>query len=320
MGGRLNIAEIFDEMLEDLIEKKATDIHFQPIMESNVKVKYRLANELCDYKELSEEEYSRLLMYVKYTANLDISNVYEPQDGSIIKKINQKEVNLRLSTIPLYFGESLVIRIITKAVENDQKQLIWQEQEYDNIFQCIYENSGLYVFTGPTGSGKTTLMYSILEELSKLKQQKVVTIENPIEIKGDKFIQIQVNEARNLTYDVAIKAVLRQDPDIIMIGEIRDLITAKAVMRAALTGHRVITTMHTKDKLGVVNRLLDFGFLKSEIEAVLIGVSNQRIVEIDGETKIFVDNENLTTKSGWEDLEQDGQSIIKKIEVFKRGF
>ncbi len=173
------------------------------------------------------------------------------------------------------------------------------------------------MFTGPTGSGKTTLMYSILEKLSNLNQQKVVTIENPIEIKSDKFIQIQINESRNLTYDVAIKAVLRQDPDIIMIGEIRDLVTAKAVMRAALTGHRVITTMHTKDKSGVVDRLLDFGFLQSEIEAVIIGVSNQRIVQINDTTKIFVDHEILTNKKGWEALKQDEKSIIEKIEYFK---
>ncbi len=313
----MNIAIIFEEILKDLVKKNVTDIHFQPIVDENTKIKYRMANELFDYQEISSTVYAKILIYVKYLASLDISNGLEPQDGAIIKNVNGDDVNLRISTIPLYFGESLVIRVISNVFENDYVSLTWQKKECEKIFKCIEEHVGLYIFTGPTGSGKTTLMYSVLEKLTTLKKQKVVTIENPIEIKNDKFIQIQINDARNLTYEDAIKAVLRQDPDVIMIGEIRDALTAKAVMRAALTGHRVITTMHTKDKVGVINRLHDFGFLKSEIEAVLIGVCNQRIVKIDNVMKVFVDSVNLTNRSSWEVLEHDEATIEQKIISFK---
>lgn len=306
-----------EEIVRDLYEIDATDIHFQPF-EQQTKVYYRKSGQLFEYSTLKTEEYLRLINYIKYRSNLNISQSQKPQDGAIEFVIDQQKVNVRVSTVPLIEYESLVLRIIPGTIKRHLMDLTWNVETYNAIKQLVTHNVGLFVFTGPTGSGKTTVMYHILKHLATEQQFKVITIENPIEIRNELFVQMQINEHKNINYEMALKSVLRQDPDVIMIGEVRDYLTAKAVMSAALTGHTIITTMHTKNKYGVIERFRDFGFNDSEIYSVLIGICNQRLLKFETETKVFIDFIDLYQYNGkWGG---DEQEITTKISVFKQRY
>ncbi len=268
----------------------ASDIHFHPIGES-VKIYFRMGDQLRFQKQLDIDTYIKMLRYIKFETKLDLSITRFPQDGSfVIENEEGNKLFIRISTIPLVDHESLVIRILPDDELNDFYEISLIPSSLDDIYNELKNKNGLFIFTGPTGSGKTTSMYSILDKLAIDDQKKVLTLENPIEIINDNLVQMQINEEMKITYSIGLKAALRQDPDIIMIGEIRDEETARNVFRAGLTGHTVISTMHTKNKYGVIERLIDFGFLKSEIDSVLIGVSNQRLVkDYDNKTKAFYD-------------------------------
>ncbi len=312
----MNISQKFQKIISDLHNYNASDIHFQPF-NNETKILYRMEGNLYDYETIETKYYLRLLNYVKYICNLDVSQTNKPQDGSLELKVNKLKVNIRISTIPLIKFESLVIRLIPSDISKSDNELIWQEEMYQQIVQNINLKPGLTIFTGPTGSGKTTLMYHVLRELANLYNKKIITIENPIEVNNDMFVQMQINEQKNLTYEIALKSVLRQDPDIIMIGEIRDEDVAKIVMRAALTGHSIITTMHTKNKYGVIERFLDFGFNESEIFSVLNSISNQRLVTHLNETKIFLDYLSIENRSQIKEIEYEKSTIEAEIEHFK---
>ncbi len=269
---------------------QASDIHFHPL-EFGVKIYFRMHNQLKFQKEVSVDTYIKMLRYIKFETKLDLSITRYPQDGSfVITTEDETRLFIRVSTIPLVDHESLVIRILPEEELNEFEDIALQPEVLEAIYQQLRRKNGLFIFTGPTGSGKTTSMYAILNKLAIEDHKKVLTLENPIEIINDNLVQMQINEEMKITYSVGLKAALRQDPDIIMIGEIRDEQTARNVFRAGLTGHTVISTMHTKNKYGVIERLIDFGFLKSEIDSVLIGVTNQRLVHDQNvKTKAFYD-------------------------------
>lgn len=288
----MRLKEQIEAIVFELYNLQASDIHFQPYDEIT-KIFYRKWGILYEFQEISTADYLRIISYIKYMGNLNIGQKNEPQDGTIEMEIEDLKINIRVSTIPLIKNESLVLRIINGEIARKTEELTWNSECYHEIVKLINSKVGLFIFTGPTGSGKTTLMYHILKELVEKKNLKVITIENPIEIRSKLFVQMQINEQKNINYELALKSVLRQDPDIIMIGEIRDLQTAKAVMRAALTGHTIITTMHTKNKFGVIERFRDFGFSDSEINSVLIGICNQRLVTIKY-PKILIDYIDLS--------------------------
>lgn len=273
----MKISLIIEKMIQEANYLEVTDIHFAP-KDGEVQIFYRMLNKLKYQKSINLEEYNKLLRYVKFKCRLDISKTKEFQDGSFYIENDKKKIFLRISTLPLLNSESLVIRLLNDDIYIKLEDISYIKEDIEVIQQTIKRQVGLFIFTGPTGSGKTTTMYSILNTIIEQSFKKVITIENPVEIINNNFIQVQVEEKLNIDYDNALKAVLRQDPDIIMIGEIRDEKTARNVFRAALTGHTVISTMHTKNVSGVIRRFLDFGFLKSEIEAVLIGISNQRLL------------------------------------------
>ena len=318
----MKIATQINNMILEAYEMNASDIHFHPV-ENHVKIYYRIATELKYQKEIKKENYIKILRYVKFKTRIDISKTRTPQDGSFYLIDNKKQkLFIRISTIPLLNDESLVIRILPEQQYNSFEDIALKPKDLETMYEALLNKNGLFIFTGPTGSGKTTSMYSILNKLVVENNKKVLTLENPIEIINENFVQMQINEDMNITYSVGLKAALRQDPDIIMIGEIRDEETARNVFRAALTGHTVISTMHTKNKYGVIERLLDFGFLNTEIESVLIGVSNQRLV-IDqyNNTKSFYDYcvgkelEKLIDEKG---EKEDIEDKIKKLQKAKK--
>lgn len=287
----MQLVIFLNELIENGVNQKATDIHFK--VENNfIAIYFRKQQQLVFVTKITNEKYHHIINYLKFKSNLDISIKSIPQDAAYEWKIGQKIINLRISFVPLLQNESLVIRIINQQLVVLAKEMFFNVDEYNKIFEIIRNQVGLLVFTGPTGCGKTTTMYKVLRDLVELEHKKVITIENPIEIQNKNFVQLQIDEKRNFDYSKALKSVLRQDPDIIMIGEIRDLQTAKVVMQASLTGHRIITTMHTKDKYGVYERFLDFGFKASEITSVLIGVCNQRLLKKNGKQKVFIDSAN----------------------------
>lgn len=314
----MEINQFLKEMIIQAHKQEVSDIHFHPL-ERSVRVYYRFQNELQLTQEIDLEDYIKLLRFIKFKTRLDITVTRYPQDGSYkIDLSNDKQIFVRVSTIPLVDNESLVIRLLTDQITTYKNK--YNESELEQIYDTINSKNGLFIFTGPTGSGKTTIMYEILDQIVSNEHKKVITIENPIEIINEQFVQMQINEAMNINYATALKSVLRQDPDVIMIGEIRDQETANNVIRAALTGHTVISTMHTKNKYGVIERFLDFGFNLSEIKSVLTGISNQRLVHHQGEIINYLDIavgngiEKLINQDKEVAIEEKIQKFIKEIE------
>ncbi len=307
----MNINKYFTELITEANAIKITDIHFKPA-DKNVEVYFRKTPELILINHIELNDYQKLINYLKFKANLDISLKKLPQDGSLC----WGDINMRLSFIPLIKNESIVIRIIPPQMVSNYSELFFNPKQYQEIYQLLNKEVGLFVFTGPTGCGKTTSMYKLLNDLVINKHKKVITVEDPIEIQNNLFVQMQIDSQKGFTYVKALRAILRQDPDIIMIGEIRDNETAKIVMRAAMTGHLIITTMHTKNKRGVYERLLDFGFKKSEIISVLVGVCNQRLLIKNNERKVFLDTaikkelDNLYDKNSEVNLETKMEQLF----------
>lgn len=272
----MKIKEQVNNIIKEAKFLEVTDIHFQP-QENIVKLYYRLLGNLVYQKSIDLQTYNKILRYLKFITKLDISVSKMPQDGSFYIKDND-DIFIRISTIPLINSESLVIRMLSDQTEININNVSFYEEDIKVMKEVILEQTGLFIFTGPTGSGKTSTIYSIMDDIAKNNNRKIITIENPVEIINKNLVQVQIDEKIGIDYSASLKSVLRQDPDIIMIGEIRDELTARNVFRAALTGHTVVSTMHTKNIYGVVERFLDFGFLQSEIESILIGISNQRLI------------------------------------------
>ncbi len=314
----MNIATFTNQLIIKQYKSEVSDIHFKPERD-HVDIYNRLHGEIHYYRKISLDEYKMILRYIKYMAKLDLGVSMIPQDGSLTINSNTEEIFIRISTVPLIFSESLVIRILNENNPKDIFSIALFPSDLQTIYEQIICNTGLFVFTGPTGSGKSTSMYALLERAAIEGNKKIICIEDPVEVINTNFTQIQINEKVDLTYANCLKACLRQDPDIIMIGEIRDELTAKYVFRAALTGHTVISTMHTKNKYGVVERFLDFDFKDSEIKSVLIGISNQRlIINSEDEIKALYD---FAVGSELEELITNGEvdNISDKLDVLGIG-
>lgn len=266
-----------ENLLSEATVLKASDIHFQPLPDK-VNVYFRIKNKIHLRTSFTTSEYEIYKRIIKYWSKMEITISDVPQDSSFTFIGNdQKKFHIRVSNIPLLKNETIVLRIIYDDLIYSFQELSNQSNHLNNIYETILFQKGLYIITGSTGSGKTTTMYGILNKLATCENKKVITVENPIEVNIENLVQTQINDEKNLGYSTYFKAVLRQDPDYIMVGEIRDLETAKVVIQAALTGHTVISTIHSNDLAGVVRRFLDFGFLLSEIEAVLIGITRQEL-------------------------------------------
>ncbi|MEH7107289.1 MULTISPECIES: competence type IV pilus ATPase ComGA [Bacillaceae] len=276
----VNSIEILaNRIITDAAKNQASDIHIIPRMNDTL-IQIRLTNKLIPRLTLPKEECDRLISYFKFTANMDIGERRRPQSGAIFRELNGQLIGLRLSTLPSNNRESLVIRLLPQQEQIPFHQLSLFPSMTRKLLTLLKHAHGLVILTGPTGSGKTTTLYSLLNETAHLFHRNVVTLEDPIEKNYDSVLQVQVNEKAGVTYATGLKAILRHDPDIIMVGEIRDAETAKIAVRAALTGHLVLSTMHTRDAQGAVYRLHEFGVNWLEVEQTLIAVTAQRLVEL----------------------------------------
>lgn len=255
----------------------ASDIHLEP-EENELKVRMRIDGQLIPYIHLKKEVHLPIITRAKVISGMNITEKRLPQDGNCKVTIQNIELNLRVSTIPTVLGEKMVIRFLDMETEMDRKQTFGMDEEtYQKLLTMLKRKNGLIYLTGPTGSGKTTTLYLILEEL-KREPVNVMTIEEPVEKQISGINQIQINEMAGLTFEMGLRAILRQDPDIIMVGETRDMQTAKTSVRAAITGHLVLSTLHTVDAVGVIARMHDMGIEPFFIADSLNGAVSQRLV------------------------------------------
>jgi len=271
------IIDMLDNIILFAIKQKASDIHIESLKQS-VAIRFRIDGMLKLIFTFKYEMYSLFASIVKLFASLDISQIRLPQNGRFSKIFNGNDYDFRVSTMPTLNGESIVMRIL----DSKNSKIILKEVGFDNyIYQSLEKiinvHQGMILVTGPTGSGKTTTLYSILNTLNTV-EKKIVTIEDPIEYNLAGVQQVSINEDINLDYALALKNTLRQDPDIIMIGEIRDEVALKIAMQAALTGHLVLGTIHTKSAVDTIVRLLDLNAEPFLIASTLKAVISQRLV------------------------------------------
>lgn len=275
----ISIEKTAEKILTHAIKLSASDIHIFFRREGPL-IQFRIDNKLVPQETLSFFEAERLIAHLKFLAAMDIGEKRRPQSGAITINLANQVVGLRLSTLPTSYLESLVIRLIPQQNILPLEQLSLFPNTVQKLIALLKHSHGMLIFTGPTGSGKTTTLYSLLHHAHEMINRNIITLEDPIENVSEKVLQVQINEKAGITYSVGLKAVLRHDPDVIMVGEVRDAETAKIAVRAALTGHLILTTMHTRDAQGAISRLLEFGVSLLEIEQSLIGVTAQRLVEL----------------------------------------
>ncbi|HEV8256879.1 MAG TPA: type II secretion system ATPase GspE [Casimicrobiaceae bacterium] len=264
-------------IITNALEMRASDIHIEPF-ENRLIVRYRIDGVLHEVESPPRRLSPAVISRVKIMANLDIAERRLPQDGRIRLRVQGKDIDLRISTVPTMHGESVVMRILDKGgVALDFKRLGFEEGTLKAFLDVLMEPHGILLVTGPTGSGKTTTLYTALDRLNK-PDVKILTVEDPVEYQMPGINQIQVKPQIDLTFANALRSIVRQDPDVIMIGEIRDLETAQIAVQSALTGHLVLSTVHTNDAPSTVNRLLDMGVEDYLLTSTVIGILAQRLV------------------------------------------
>lgn len=269
------VADFIDCLLENAYKLQASDIHLEP-QEKYLQIRYRIDGKLILIYKASNKISNFLISYLKLISNLDIAEKRLPQDGKFI--FSAQNIDIRISTIPVLFGEKVVLRLLGNK-ENllNLNQMEFSKMNLKYFKDMISASSGLIVITGPVNSGKSTLLYASLNYLNRL-DTNIITIEDPVELNLDGINQMQVNQKAGMDFAVALRASLRQDPDIVMIGEIRDEVVAKQAITTALTGHLVLTTLHTKNALGVPARLIDLGVSPVMLSIALLGMTSQRLV------------------------------------------
>lgn len=271
------IVQLVRNLIEQAVLQRASDIHIEP-MERQLRVRYRIDGTLYEKATYSTKLLPALSARIKIIGGMDITEKRKPQDGRITQVVNRMEYDIRASIIPTVFGEKIVLRIASKnALTRDKAQLGFNERDL-KLFNHILKNPhGIILVTGPTGSGKSTTLYTALSELNT-SQVNIITVEDPVEANLDGVNQIQVNPKANLTFASALRSILRQDPDIIMIGEIRDRETAQIAVQASITGHLVVSTLHTNSAASTITRLIDMGVDSYLLADSMVGVIAQRLV------------------------------------------
>jgi general secretion pathway protein E len=274
------VIRLVNLLISKAIENRASDIHIEPF-EKDLKVRYRIDGILHDVESPPKKLKAALISRVKIMSKLNIAERRLPQDGRIKLKVLGKDIDLRVSTLPTLYGESVVMRILDKSNTNlyDIRRLGFPDDSRREFESLIRRPHGIFLVTGPTGSGKTTTLYSALSTIN-LPDKKIITIEDPIEYQMNGVNQIHVNPQIGLTFASGLRHIVRQDPDVIMVGEIRDLETAEIAIRAALTGHLVFSTLHTNDAPSAITRLIDMGAEDYLIASSLLGVLAQRLVRV----------------------------------------
>lgn len=271
------VIKLVDLIIRQAIHERASDIHIEPFKD-RMSLRYRIDGKLREISPPASHLHLPIISRIKILAKLDIAEKRLPQDGAFLVKMEDKAVDLRISTVPTIYGEKIVLRILNRdQVVLDLNQLGFEGNQLENIRKVINAPYGLVLITGPTGSGKTTTLYSMLSEIKDLTKN-IVTIEDPVEIKFDGINQVQIKPEIGLTFASALRSFLRQDPDIMLVGEVRDLETAEICVRSALTGHLVLSTLHTNNAASAINRLIDIGIEPYLITPSLLIVVAQRLV------------------------------------------
>ena len=271
------IVLLVKKIIEQAVRQRASDIHIEPLKES-IRVRYRVDGVLTEVMKYDYSLLSALVARIKVIGGMDISEKRKPQDGRITSIIDKQEYDIRVSVLPTVYGEKVVMRLTAKhGLTKSKLELGFSSEEMDKFNRILSNPYGIILVTGPTGSGKSTTLYTALSELNK-EDVNIITVEDPVEANVDGVNQVQVNTKADLTFTSALRSILRQDPDIIMIGEMRDSETAEIAVKASITGHLVVSTLHTNDAASSIVRLVDMGIEPYLIADSVVGVIAQRLV------------------------------------------
>lgn len=276
----MDVSYFVEQMLSVAINRRSSDIHIQP-KEKNGEILFRIDGVLSEWTSSPNEQLLAVISKLKFIAHMDIGEKRFPQDGALNYSINNVSVHIRLSTFPTIFGEKLVVRLFPTQQEHlTLAHLGFTSRQFTYLQNMIQVPHGLLLVTGPTGSGKTTTLYKILEKLAEKKGKNIVSLEDPVEVRIPSLTQAQISPQQSFTFASGLRAILRQDPDIIFVGEIRDEETAEIAIRASLTGHFVLSTLHTPNAVGAIVRLIEMGIKPYYLASALTGVIAQRLFRL----------------------------------------
>lgn len=307
------IIKLLNLLLSGAVKDRASDIHIEPY-QSNVKVRYRIDGILYDILSLPRKIHSPLVSRVKVMASLNIAEKRLPQDGRIEIKIADRSVDIRVSTIPTSFGERVVLRLLDKTSSVLMLSDLGMDHEKVGIFNRLIKSPyGIILVTGPTGSGKTTTLYAALSTINS-PEVNIITIEDPVEYQIEGIGQIQVNPKINLTFAQGLRSIVRQDPDVILVGEIRDLETAEIAIQSSLTGHLVFSTLHTNDAASAVTRLIDMGIEPYLVTSSVIAIIAQRLVRVlcPKCKETYIPDEESLANLGLDKSQTEGKVFYRK--------
>lgn len=272
------VVRIVNSIIERAFKMNSSDIHIEPF-EKSIRVRMRIDGELIELFKLPKNVQSAITTRIKIIADMDISESRLPQDGSFNMEINSQNIDLRVSSMPDIYGEKIVIRILNRNIFLKTRDEIGLLKENQNIIdEILKSSSGVLLLAGSTGTGKTTTLYALLNSINNINKN-IITVEDPVEYKLEGINQVQINVKKGFGFVEAIRSILRQDPDIIMVGEIRDELTAEIAIRAAITGHLVISTIHTNNSVSGINRLKDMGVKPYLLSAAIKGIASQRLIK-----------------------------------------
>lgn len=304
------IVQLVNSMIEQAARMRASDIHIEALQDS-VRVRYRIDGVMYNKMKYAHQLFSAIIARIKIMGGMDISEKRKPLDGRITVTVDRKEYDIRVSTLPTVFGEKCVMRLALKqSLSRDKRHLGFTDEELQKFDHILRNPNGIVLVTGPTGSGKSTTLYTALSELNS-EEVNIVTVEDPVEANIDGVNQVQVNPKAELTFATALRSILRQDPDIIMIGEIRDSETAEIAVQASITGHLVVSTLHTNSTANTVTRLIDMGIESFLIADSVVGIIAQRLVR-----RLCPHCKKGRIAEDYE-LEFLGHSSDEKIEIFE---
>ncbi|SDY55088.1 competence protein ComGA [Evansella caseinilytica] len=267
------------DILSQALSYGASDVHFVP-KEHTAVIRFRIDGQLTEMEQLSIKSMLKLIGHLKFVSGMDVGERRRPQNSSLELPLSSNICSLRLSTFPSSFHETLAVRLFPHETQQTLEQLCLFPSQANQLLQLTRVPHGLILICGATGSGKTTTLYTLLHTSLYMMKQNIITLEDPVEKKHDQFLQMEINERAGITYSEGLRNLLRHDPDVIMIGEIRDKETAQLAVRAALTGHLVLSTLHSSSTLGALRRLRDLGITEMELYETLQGIIAQRLVQI----------------------------------------
>jgi len=288
-------------IVKDAIKMNASDIHFTLAESGDVLIQLRAGNIMLPRSHIDKKEYEKILAYIRFHASMDLAHPMQPQSGGLVIQEEDDVLSCRVSILPTAKFQSLVLRIINIKMGKSLEEIPLFQSNVKLLKKIAETEAGLILIGGPTGSGKTTTAYAMIDYLKNVLGKSVITIEDPIEYQQPDIVQMQVNESAGMNYDVGIKEILRHDPDVIVVGEIRDITTARNAIRAALTGHLVISTVHSKDNLGTIHRMMDLGISINDLSQAIVGLVNQRLIPSDSDRKALFEichSESLESTMG----------------------